>query len=430
MNKAVLKLAIPNILSNLTVPLLGMVDTAVMGRLDSEIYLGAIAMGSIIFNFLFWGLGFLRMGTTGLTAQAYGADDKDETFLVLSRALMVSLGMGILILALSIPIEILSFKLLTPSADVEAFAKTYYRIRIIGAPAALAVIALNGWFLGMQNAAIPMIITIVQNLLNIGLNLFFVFKMDMTSDGVALGTVISNYVAFIMAVLFLFSSFRHQLRWPRWKEVLHWPELKRFYLVNRDLFIRTMCLIFVFAFFTARADEQGDTFLAMNYILLQYMHILSYGIDGFANAAESLVGKYYGAGVRSNLIKSIKVSFRWGLGMAVLYMLIFILLKPWMVPLFTDLPAVIDAAKPYLIWLIVMPIPNSIAFIWDGVYIGITDSRSMRNSMFLATFLVFLPVYYLCFPYLANHALWLAMFIFMIARAVLLTVLSRKHLNE
>jgi len=426
-NKAVLRLAIPNILSNLTVPLLGAVDTAVLGHLDSEVYLGAIAMGSIIFNFIYWGLGFLRMGTTGLTAQAHGAENQKESFLVLSRAMLVSLGMGILILLFSIPIEILSFKLLAPSADVEHYAKTYYRIRILGAPAALAVIALNGWFLGMQNARIPMVITIIQNLANIGLNLFFVYRMDMTSDGVAWGTVISNYIAVVLAIFCLFKYFKNHIYIPKWEAITFLPELKKFYLVNRDLFIRTLCLIFVFGFFTAKADQEGNTLLAMNYILLQYMHILSYGIDGFANAAESLVGKFYGAGDPKDLKLSVRASFKWGLGMAFIYMFLFILFKNNMVPLFTSLEDVISAAKPFLIWLILMPLPNSVAFIWDGIFIGLTDSKSMRNSMFVATFLVFLPVYYLAFPYIANHALWLAMLTYMIARAVLLTYLSKRH---
>lgn len=428
MNKQVLRLAIPNILSNLTVPLLGAVDTAVLGHLDSEIYLGAIAMGSIIFNFIYWGLGFLRMGTTGLTAQAYGAKDEKESFLVLNRAMLVSVGMGILILLLSIPIEMLSFKMLAPSAEVENLARTYYRIRIIGAPAALAVIALNGWFLGMQNARIPMIITIIQNLANIALNLFFVYEMDMASDGVAWGTVIANYIALILALYFLFTSFRKHIYKPKWKDVTFLPELKRFYLVNRDLFIRTLCLIFVYAFFTAKADQEGNTMLAMNYILLQYMHILSYGIDGFANAAESLVGKFYGAGDKADLKKSIRISFRWGLGMAGIYMLVFFVFQSRLVPIFTGLEDVIEAAKPFLFWLVLMPIPNSIAFVWDGIFIGLTDSKSMRNSMFIATFLVFLPVYFIAYHYLGNHALWLAMLTYMIARAIILTGMSRKHL--
>lgn len=430
MNREVLRLAIPNILSNLTVPLLGMVDTAVLGHLDSEVYLGAIAMGSIIFNFIYWGLGFLRMGTTGLTAQAYGADKKQESFLVLSRAMLVSVGMGILILLLSFPIEYLSFSMLSPSEDVETYAKTYYRIRIMGAPAALAVIALNGWFLGMQNARIPMIITIVQNLANISLNLFFVYQMDMTSDGVAWGTVISNYIALILAVYFLLKKFRSHIYKPAWKAITFLPELKRFYLVNRDIFIRTLCLIFVYAFFTAKADQEGNTMLAMNYILLQYMHILSFGIDGFANAAESLVGRFYGADDKKGLLESVKVSFKWGLRMAAFYILGFLLFRNSLVPIFTDLDAVIEASKPFIFWLILMPLPNSVAFIWDGIFIGLTDSKSMRNSMFVATFLIFLPVYYISFPYISNHALWLAMLFYMIARAILLTWMSRKHLNE
>jgi len=271
-----------------------------------------------------------------------------------------------------------------------------------------------------------MIITIFLNLINIILNYIFVFHFDMKANGVALGTVIAQYASFIIACsLFLkrYSSFWQPIKQ---KALFQIDELKRFFTVNFDIFLRTLCLIFAFAFFTSKSENEGILILAVNSILLQYMSILSYGIDGFAFAVESLTGKYYGKNDQQQLNKSIIYVFYWGLGFALFYMFIFFLIRNHMINFFTDDETVIAASLPFVWWLIVMPIPNSIAFIWDGVYIGLTATKAMRNTMFIATFLFFVPCYYVLHPYLGNHALWLSMFSFMIVRGLSLSILAKK----
>ncbi|NBB76951.1 MAG: MATE family efflux transporter, partial [Bacteroidetes bacterium] len=287
MNRKILHLAIPNIISNLSVPLLGAVDTALVGHLDEVYYLGALAVGSVIFNFIFWGFGFLRMGTTGLTAQEFGRKNRTGMMMILARVQLLALAIGVLILLLQAPIAKLSLLLIDSSPEVADYTRVYYDIRIYTAPAVLALYGVNGWFLGMQNAKYPMIITIVMNLLNILFNVMFIYVFGMHVDGVALGTLVSTYLALILAVLLFTKRYREFLNHFMASALWHLEELKNYFSVNRDIFIRTLCLIFTFSFFTAVSARQGDVILAANSVLLQYWFIVSYGIDGFAYAAES-----------------------------------------------------------------------------------------------------------------------------------------------
>lgn len=428
MNRQILRLAIPNILSNLSVPLLGAVDTAVIGHLDKVYYLGAIAVGSIVFDFIFWGFGFLRMGTTGLVAQAFGAGDERESRRILLRVLIVAVSASIFILLLQWPILEFSLFIVDASDEVEFYMRKYYQIRIFAAPATLALFGLNGWFLGMQNARFPMYITILLNLLNILLNLVFVLKFNLNVSGVAWGSLISSYVAVGFAV------FLYRLRYGNydlvfnWESILNKTELKKFFSVNSDIFIRTLCLIFSYAFFTAKSAESGDIVLAANTILLQLWYISAYGVDGFAFAAESLVGRFYGANDRKNLVKAIKWSLIWGLGLGLAGTLIYWLTGTSLIRIFTDQEVVIIAASTVLFWTILAPLVNSICFIWDGVYIGATATSAMRNSMLFATLLVFIPVYYLTCEEVGVHALWLSMLAFMVARGITLTILAPRHI--
>ena len=305
MNKKILNLAVPNVISNLSVPLLGVVDTALVGHLDEVYYLGALAVGGMIFNFLFWGFGFLRMGTTGLTAQEYGRRNRQGIMMMLARVQLVALVIGILILLLKDPISDLSFWIIESGAEVEIYTLVYYDIRIYTAPAVLALYGLNGWFLGMQNAKYPMIVTIVLNLLNIILNVWFIYGLDMHVDGVAYGTLISTYLALVLAAgLFLYRYHRYFIHFVM-EELINADEIRQFFSVNRDIFIRTLCLIFTFSFFTAKSAEQGDLVLAANTILLQLWMVASYGIDGFAYAAESMVGRFKGADDKPLLKKAV-----------------------------------------------------------------------------------------------------------------------------
>lgn len=428
MNRSILRLAIPNILSNLSVPLLGMVDTALMGRMETEIYIGAIALGTILFNFIYWGFGFLRMGTTGMTAQAYGQGDHQESISILGRALLVALAGSLLIIILQKFIGRLGFDLIQGDAAVKDLARSYFYIRIYAAPATLALYAFHGWFLGMQNARYPMWLTIFVNLLNIGFNLIFIYMFNMKSDGVALGTVCAQYTGLLLAILLFLRKYRNCL--PRFKvdRVIQLSALRRFFSVNSDIFIRTICLIFAFAFFTSASAGIGSLALAANQILLQYFYLMAFGTDGFAFAAESLVGRFKGAGEPKQLRRAVKLLFFWGCGLGIIFALVYAAAGNNLLRLFTDQTAVIEAALPYVWWMILIPPAGAVAFMWDGVYIGATATKPMRNTMLLATLVFFLPVYYLSFPAMGNHGLWLAMLVFMLARAILLSLTARKHI--
>lgn len=428
MNKKVLGLAIPNIISNLSVPLLGAVDTALVGHLSDVSYLGAIAVGSMIFNFLFWGFGFLRMGTTGMTAQAYGRKESNEVALTLVRAVSVAMIGGVLLIVLQNGIEAIAFKLVDTTPDVENYTRLYYSIRIYSAPATLGIYALNGWFLGMQNSRYPMVVTICLNVLNIVLDVSFIYGMGMNVDGAAWGTLIARYAGLIIAGTLFWKSYKKWLYGFDMNRILELEPLKQFFVINRDIFIRTLCLIFTFSFFTAKSASAGEVVLAANSILLQLWMIVSYGIDGFAFSAESLVGKYKGAGKPEKMKRAIGYSFVWGLAIGLLGTLSYGLFGRSILKIFTDQQEVIKLAMTVIAWTIVAPIINSFSYIWDGIYIGATASVPMRNSMLIATLGVFLPVYYLGIGYLGIHALWLAMTLFMFFRALTLTIFSSKHI--
>ena len=426
LNKRILSLAIPNIISNLSVPMLSAVDTALMGRLENEQYLGAIAIGGVIFGFVYWGFSFLRMGVTGLTAQAYGARDSEESTLILKRGVMVALLIAVMLLVLQPLIAALSFYLMDAGPEVERLARSYFHIRLCAAPATLTLHVFHGWFLGMQNAKYPMLLTIVVNLLNLVLNFFFVKALMMTSDGVALGTVIAQYLGLLCTIGLFLRRYRHL--WDGWhlKGVFHPPALKRFFRIGRDILIRTFSVLFCHAFFTSKAGALSDTALAINTILMQFIHVLAYGIDGFAFAAESLVGRYKGAQETATLKRAVRFSFGWALLLSVGFSLVFGLFGTKLLYLFTDKTNLLIGARPYLIWIAIAPPINSIAYIWDGVFVGATATSAMRNSM-LASMVIFLLAYFL-FQGLGNHGLWIALTLFSAARGATLTLFASKHI--
>lgn len=430
MNRQILRLAIPNIISNLSVPLLGAVDTAVVGRLEHVYYLGAIAVGSIIFDFIFWGFGFLRMGTTGMTAQAFGAQEERKTRIILFRVLLVAAASSAFILLIQYLLIDVSLYLVNASPEVEEYTRLYYHIRIFAAPATLALFGLNGWFLGMQNSTYPMIITIFLNIVNIILNLIFVFRFNMTVDGVATGSLAASFLALGLATILYKKKYGGMKLNISWGELIEAEELKKFFSVNRDIVIRTLCLIFSYAFFTAKSAEMGDVVLAANTILLQMWYISSYGTDGFAYAAESLVGRFKGARDDQQLKQAVIANMLWGLGLGLLGTITYAIFDAEIIALFTDKENVIAVAMTVVIWLVAAPVVNSVCFIWDGVYIGATATGAMRNSMLIATILVFIPVYFISEPYSGIHALWMAMTAFMIARGVILSLYAPSRIFE
>ena len=427
-HRSILRLAIPNIISNLSVPLLGAVDTAMMGHMDSAYFLGAIALGSVLFNIIYWGFAFLRMGTTGLTAQAYGSGNEKAGILIFGQSLVTGLlGAGVILL-LQYPISGLGFMLIQGEQAVKDLAHSYFHIRIWAAPATLAMLSFHGWFLGMQNATYPMLLTILVNILNVGFNLLFVFQFDMKSDGVALGTVVSQYLGILFAGFLFMHKYKAHLHFLDIEKLKRVREMGRFFAVNSDIFIRTICLVFVFTFFTAVSSAIDPIVLAANSVLIQCFYLMSYGVDGFAFAGESLIGRYTGSGEYRKMVNALKGLFLWTLGLSLIFGTIFYFFGDAILYLFTDIDEVLQQTRLYKGWMIAVSLAGAFAFMWDGVYIGATASRAMRNTMLLATFGFFLPVYYIFIEIWGNAGLWLAMVLFMTARSISLALLARKEI--
>lgn len=426
MNRDILRLAIPNIVSNITIPLLGLVDLALMGHLESEIYIGAIALGGVIFNFIYWGFGFLRMSTSGFTAQAFGKQDKTETITALARALVVAVLIGLVVLAFQLPVAWAGFNLIGGSEEVKTLAREYFLIRIWAAPAALSLFVFSGWFLGMQNARYPMIIAISANVANVLLSVLFVFGLNMKSDGVALGTALSQFIGLTLAIFLFLKKYRQLIPFIKSDRVFNFKKLTEFFRVNSDIFIRSFCIILVFTFFTSESANANDTILAVNSLLIQMLLFFSFFIDGFAFAGEALAGKFFGARQKSEFIKVVKLLFIWGIGLAFGFTLIYLFGMNTILNLLTSQQNLITDAQPYILWVVLIPLTSFGSFIWDGIYIGATASAAMRNTLLGATILVFVPVYFLLNPFWQNHALWLAMVLFMFARGAIQTFLFKR----
>ena len=426
LNHSLLKLAIPNIVSNITVPLLGFVDMMLMGHQDSLAYIGAIGLGGTIFSVMYSIFSFMRAGTTGFTAQAYGANDRAEIAYSLYRSLCIALIATILVLSLQNAVEWLSMKLLNGSEEVLAYTATYFHVRIWAAPAVLCLYAFNGWYIGMQNTTIPMIIAILTNVVNIILSVVFVNVMGMGVSGVALGTVIAQYCGLLTAIIFLFAKFRHHLIPVRRVILLQSDKLKRFFKVNADFMIRSILLVLSIAFFNNQSAKLGDDMLAVNMILMQFFYIFSYFTDGFAYAGEALVGRFTGAHDAIQLRQTVKLLFLWGFLIALPFTVLYALFPDWFIGLVSDQPGIIPMAKPYHVYLAAIPLIIFAAFLWDGVYIGATAARAIRNTMLISAIGVFLPATLLLMPRFGNHGLWIAFLLFMIARGLSMTLMARK----
>lgn len=416
MNKKILNLAIPNIISNVTIPLLGMVDLAIVGHLNSNIYIGAIALGTMIFNLIYWTFAFLRMGTSGLTAQALGARNFSEVMATLLRGLTVAFIAAIALIALQIPIDKLAFYLVDGSAEIEQYARSYFYIRIWAAPATIALYAFTGWFIGMQNTKIPMIIALTINLINIVLNYTFVYVFNLKSDGVAWGTLIAQYTGLILAFLFLRLHFKKLFKYIKKEMIFKTQGLINFFKVNSDILIRMICILSVFTFFTSKSASIDDNILAANTLLLQFLFIFSFLTDGFAYAAEALTGKYFGARHFNKLKQAIKLIFIWGLIISTAFTLIYLFGNNLIIKALTNQPEVIEVAKKYTVWVVLIPLISVTSFIWDGIFIGLTATKQMRNSMMISVLAVFFPVFFALNTHLQNHALWLAFILFMFSR--------------
>mgnify|MGYP001060377429 FL=1 len=422
MNKQILHIALPSIISNITVPLLALVDTTIVGHLGSASYIAAIALGGMIFNMIYWLFNFLRMGTGGLTAQAYGANQHQATSYILLRSLTIAGGIALTLLLLQRPIFQVTFHFVTATAEVRSLASIYFNILIWGAPAMLALYSFTGWFLGMQNARIPMCIAITQNVVNIAVSTLLVFGCHLKIEGVALGTLISQYTALLLAVIFCLTKFDVKQHFEL-KAILDINTLKRFFQVNRDIFLRTLCLIAVTTYFTSAGSTQGELTLAANTLLMQFFIIFSYFMDGFAYAGEALGGRYFGAHDRLNFQRMTRCLFAWGGALSVLFFFIYFLSGTSLLHLLTNDSQVINRAQQYLPIVYFIPLISFAAFLFDGLYIGTTATRYMLISMFCASAAFFVLIN-VCT--LSNTLLWLAFLVYLGGRGLMQAFLFKK----
>lgn len=447
MNKRILGLALPNIITNITVPLLGMVDMAIVGHLSGA-HVSAIVVGSSIFNLIYWNFGFLRMGTSGLTAQAFGAERWDESLKILLQACSIALIIAVLVIALQWPLsEAARIIFRSDPANGPAvmdLALTYFFVRIWAAPATLGLYAIKGWFIGMQDSKTPMWIAIALNCINILASLLFVMVLHWDIFGVALGTVIANYSGLVMGLWFLRRRIRRDhhfsfltFNFSFLREALHWDEMRRFFKVNGDVFLRTLCLSTVFTFITAASGRISENIRATDGILMMFFTLFSYIMDGFAYAGESLVGRHIGARQQRHLKLAVRLLIMWGMALTVVFTGIYAAWGNQILHIFTDKAEVIATAREYMTWVLVIPVCGFAAFLFDGIFIGATATRTMRNAMFVATAAFFL-VYYglkefyafhtLLSTHTWNNILWTAFMAFLILRGLLQGLRIRKDI--
>lgn len=415
MNKRIISLTIPNIISNITVPLLGMVDLAIVGRLGGASSIGAIAIGTAIFNLIYWNFGFLRMGTSGLTAQSLGRRSFTEAMNVFTRSLVIALTIALLLLVFQRPIFDAANWFMGSSENLRDMVAQYFFVRIWGAPAVLGMYVFKGWFIGMQNSKTPMWIAIQINVVHIILSYVFAFEMDMGIRGVALGTIMGQYSGVISCLVIFLSRYKVVTRYFHFKGSLKMNEMKKFFKINTDILLRTICLSVVFASFTAFSTQMGEDTLAVNTVLLQLFTLFSYIMDGFAYAGEALTGKYYGAGSRPLLKEAIRCVIIWGIIISSLFTVLYTFFLTPIISIFTDVQSIITLADDFRWWVVAVPFAGFLAFVLDGVLIGITQTKIMRNSIFLAA-VIFYLIYYTLNPVIGNNALWLAFILYLVGR--------------
>jgi len=421
-HRRVLALAWPVMLGNMTEPLLGAVDTAVVGHLDSPHYLGAVSVGTTIFAFVFFGFNFLRMGTTGLTAQAYGARDDAVVKAIFLRAAVLGLALGTLTIVLQWPIRWLGLLAYDPGAEIAGMADSYLAIRLWAAPAALINFCVIGWFIGRQDTLTPLLLQVLINVTNVVLDLLFVVVLDWSVPGVALASLLSvSLGAGIGVVLVWRACRRHHARRPA-ARVFDLPAMRRLLGMNTDIFLRTLCILVAIGFLVQQGAMMGEVVLAANAIMINMFIFMAFGLDGFAFAAEAMVGRAIGRRRRRDVREAILVSSVWAFGAAMAYTAIYLLLGHQIVMALTSLPAVQAEAFEVLLWMQLLPLIGVLSFQLDGIFVGAALTRQMRNWMMFAL-LGYFATWAVLPAEWGNHRLWAAMAVFMLARAVPLALL-------
>jgi len=429
-HKQLLWLALPMILSNITVPLLGLVDTAVIGHLSHAYFLGGSTIGAMIITSITWLCGFLRMSTTGLCAQAFGLNDINKNLLVLFRGLIVAFIIGLTFIILQSPFINGALNLAGGSEQVQLYARQYSEIRIWGFPASLGNLVILGWLIGNHQTKAVMWLLIVTNLINVALDLLFVFGFNWQVQGVAFATLIAEYCGMLMGLNIIFSRYQESIKALLLKSVslfsslIERSSLLSYFKLNRDILIRTLCLEICFIFITFQGARLGDNVVAANAILMNFLLLISFGLDGIANATEAMVGKAQGENNSNKLRSTVNIALLWTGAFAVLYSLLFAFAGEYLLTLISDIPSVVNFAKDYLIWMVLLPVISCWCYLFDGVYIGLMQAKAMRNSMIIATFGCFFPLWWLLKSWLpsdmGNHALWAAFSVFMLARGITL----------
>jgi len=417
LHKRIWLIAGPMILANLTVPILGLVDTAILGHLSHAHYLGAVALGAVIFDIMFWAFGFLRMGTTGLTAQAYGSNDLQKTRLLLWQSLLVAISIGGFIILLQAPLFSAAFAYMSPSPEVEKWARIYCDIRIWAAPATLAHYVIYGWLLSIGKTRTVLALTIIANLINISLDYLFVMQFNMLTAGVAWGSLIAEYSLVVLGLWVVKQSTRDMGNESLQQKLLRVADYRQLFTVNRYIFIRTLCLLFTISFFYARSAQQDNITLSANAILMTLLMVFSYAQDGFANAAEVLSGRAIGARNLQTFKQTNRGCALWCLYTSIFFTLSLIMFDETIIGLLTDIDSVVQTTLSYWLWLILLPFAAAWSFLLDGIFVGATKARAMQNTMLFSSFCIFLPAWYLLTPW-GNHGLWIAFLCFHAARSI------------
>ncbi len=424
MNKAILRLAVPSIVSNVTIPLLGMIDIAIAGRIGDDATIGALAIGTAIFNFIYWNFAFLRMGTSGLAAQAYGAGDRRECANILGRSMMAAVGIALLLLIFNRPVGRVAMMIMEGSPEVMTLAADYFFARIWAAPAAIGIFSLHGWLTGMQDTTSPMVVSIVGNVVNVASSLWFVFGLDMGVAGIAWGTVVAQYTSLIITLLIIVVRYGEWVKQLSLRESLKMEPLVRFFRINSDAFLRTLCVCAVYTCFTAFSARFGDTILATNELLMNLFMLFSYMLDGFCYAAESLTGRFIGERNAVSLKRCIRLLALWCAGVAALYIVAYVFWWEPILGIFTSSPTIMACAEEYIWWIVMVPLVGFIPFLIDGILIGATKTRIMRNTTFFAL-VAFFALFFALEWTLGNRALWIAFIGFIVVRFVLMLVATK-----
>jgi MATE family multidrug resistance protein len=426
LNRQILDLAIPSMLAGITIPLVGMADTAIAGRLGSATAIGGIAIGSTLFDLLYWNFGFLRIGTAGITAQAFGRGDKQDIVRTGMQGLAVALGFSLLLLLIQWPFAQLVLLLSPSSPEVEFLAREYFFIRIWAAPAVLALFVFRGWFIGVQNTFASMIMDIVINLTNIGLSVFFALNLGMGIKGIALRTVAAQYTGILCGIILLYVYYRKMARYVSLASVFKKDGWKKYFGLSGNLFIRSVCMLLIYTGFTFLAARYGDTLLAVATIMMKLLLLYAYFVDGFAYAGEALTGKFIGAGNKPALMRSIKLLFIWSAGVGIVSTVLYIAGDQWFLRLMTSTPEVIQAAQPFLPWLYRMPLISGLTFMWDGIFTGATAGKALRNIMIISV-IAFYAFYLTLEGSLGIQSLWIGYAAHLVTRSVAQTLMARKY---